>query len=413
MIAMVAVASMFASGAGGRTLPGRISAIRAVSPRMSIRGGSLSRVLPPGSFSSLSGATCVSASDCWAVGWFSPRHEGILSEALHWTGSSWSLVPTANPAGTSNGDYNELGSVTCVSSSDCWAVGYSYNPSSGPNRNLILHWNGVAWSPPLLLRSRGILSGVSCVSASDCWATGSYREWPRNEAFHWNGSKWSRVLLPQPAGDAAGNSNGLSGLTCLSSSDCWAVGSDSRGGPAHPGFSNQVLRWNGTIWSPVPTPEPGGFGADALSGVSCSSSSSCWAVGKFSDRGGAQRNQLLRWNGKRWSTFSLARPATNVHPDDLGGIACASPSGCWTVGSIGKNQFHLNEAQRWNGNSWKLVSTPQPGGTKNSDTNVLSAVTCVSGSDCWAVGYSQAHGKPNVNEALHWDGRTWSVASPA
>jgi hypothetical protein len=83
------------------------------------------------------------------------------------------------------------------------------------------------------------------------------------------------------------------------------------------------------------------------------------------------------------------------------------------VGALGKGEGHLNQIQRWNGHGWSLVPVPQPGGRTGGDTNVLQGIFCNSASDCWAVGWSQTGGKPNVNEAIHWDGRTWSqVAKP-
>lgn len=45
------------------------------------------------------------------------------------------------------GVQTELVSVRCVSAKDCWAVGFSRNDPN-PDLNLILHWNSVKWSAP-------------------------------------------------------------------------------------------------------------------------------------------------------------------------------------------------------------------------------------------------------------------------
>jgi hypothetical protein len=112
--------------------------------------------------------TCTSASDCWAVGYYS---FGGPSQTLieQWNGASWAIVSSPN---TSDGD--DLDSVTCASASDCWAVGTSVPTYIGST--LIEQWNGTSWavvSSPNL-GGFNVLSGVTCASASECWAVGNY-----------------------------------------------------------------------------------------------------------------------------------------------------------------------------------------------------------------------------------------------
>jgi hypothetical protein len=64
--------------------------------------------------------------------------------------------------------------------------------------------------------------------------------------------------------------------------------------------------WNGTSWSLVTTPNPGST-ENELRGVSCTSPSSCMAVGDFAGIG----NQLTlaeSWNGSSWSVVKTRRP---------------------------------------------------------------------------------------------------------
>src|SRR5437870_7375834 len=88
------------------------------------------------------------------------------------TAANWSIVTSPNTSTTQN---NLLG-VTCVSASDCWTAG-SYVAGSGAPRTLIEHWDGTAWAivtSPNASLPNNVLSGVTCVSASDCWAVGYY-----------------------------------------------------------------------------------------------------------------------------------------------------------------------------------------------------------------------------------------------
>ena len=116
------------------------------SPPAGASGFSWSVVPTPNPSSSpndnLPGVACTSTSDCWAVG---SASSGVgLSQTLaeHWDGTAWSIVTTPN-AGTS--EENFLYGVACISASDCWAVGYSV-VSGFVADTLAEHWNGSAWS---------------------------------------------------------------------------------------------------------------------------------------------------------------------------------------------------------------------------------------------------------------------------
>ncbi len=64
--------------------------------------------------------------------------------------------------------------------------------------------------------------------------------------------------------------------------------------------------------------------------------------------------------------------------------------------------------EHWNGSSWTVAPSPDPGST----ANVLSGVRAVSSTSIWAVGY-YSDGNGDKTLILHWNGRTWTrVASP-
>lgn len=116
--------------------------------------------------------TCVSASDCWAAGYtFGDGRRQTLIE--RWDGTAWTIVDSPD---TSRTQHNSLTDVTCVSASDCWAVGYYSN--GGVNRTLIERWDGTSWaivdSPNTTSTQDNTLAAVTCVSESECWAVGFY-----------------------------------------------------------------------------------------------------------------------------------------------------------------------------------------------------------------------------------------------
>ena len=95
----------------------------------------------------------------------------------------------------------------------------------------------------------------------------------------------------------SGRSGSLNGVSANSATDAWAVGYYIN--PTT--FANEtlVLHWNGTEWSKVASPNPGGTSAnDALSGVSANSAIGAWAVGGYP----FGPTIVLHWNGTSWST---------------------------------------------------------------------------------------------------------------
>ncbi len=84
-----------------------------------------------------------------------------------------------------------LTAVTALSPVSAWAVGGIASPSGPPAGQVILHWNGTAWSrvPPA---SRENLAGVAVLSASDAWAAGG-------AILHWNGQTWTTAATSSDA----------------------------------------------------------------------------------------------------------------------------------------------------------------------------------------------------------------------
>jgi hypothetical protein len=87
-------------------------------------------------------------------------------------------------------------------------------------------------------------------------------------------SNWSIRNVPQPKGTLT--DNGFNGVTCLSASNCWAVGT-------YKGDAYQTLieHWDGTSWTIVDSPNTDVTHDNILNGVTCTSASECWAVGGF------------------------------------------------------------------------------------------------------------------------------------
>jgi hypothetical protein len=223
-----------------------------------------------------------------------------------------------NPGGTAQNDVQAIDAIRCTSADNCLAIGtYGSIGSTFVLLNEALHWNGSKWSKlttpsPGGTTTNGDVSeliGLGCATAHNCWAAGSYGNFSTqtflNQILHWNGRKWSQDTTPDPDGTGTGASNQLSFASCTSATSCWAVGNYGSIGGGTGVILNQALRWNGRKWSQATTPNPAGTAAkdqNLLFAIRCTSARNCWAVGNQQNSGGPELNQALRWNGAKWST---------------------------------------------------------------------------------------------------------------
>lgn len=310
----------------------------------------------------LNSVAAVSGSDVWAVGTAGPN---TLAE--HWNGSSWSIVPTPNPAGT--GVQAQLVGVTAVTSNDVWAVGFSASPSTD-YATLAEHWNGSSWSIVPTPNPPGLptvsLNAVAAIWANDIWAVGgnppSQRGYSGQALLeHWNGSTWSIVAAPPST--ATWFASSRFGLAAVASSNVWAIGN----------FDS--FHWDGTAWSVVQ-------GAQSTIAASAAGAAGVWAVGSYTSGGyGYSTTSTLAylWNGSSWVQTSSVTP---TFADTFQGVSARASSDVWAVGTSGT----LTLTEHWDGSSWRVEPSPNANTAPNA-YNDLDAVVAIASTDVWAVGY--------------------------
>jgi hypothetical protein len=304
----------------------------------------------------------------------------------------WSVVPN------SDGYDYALTGVAAISPTDAWAVGSqgSVNSSDINPGTLIEHWNGVRWtvvpSPSAVNGSR--LVAVAALARNDVWAVGYTGPWllaAQRLIEHWDGSRWKVV----PGPNNILQSPVYTGVAAVSSKDVWAIGNDYSG----PNVTILNDLWNGARWVPVPSPG-GGSGMIYMSGVAAISARDVWAVGTDYNNCSPFCTYAEHWNGNRWS---IASPPRLYYESFLGGVTAVSANDVWAVGykiPI-EHAYEATLTEHWNGSSWVDVSSP----THSMLITYLDAVSAVSISDVWAVGYADNHG----TLTLHWNGRAWSI----
>jgi len=301
----------------------------------------------------LLGVTCASASECWAVGYY--YNDNVISQTLieRWDGTSWTIVSSPNTSAT---DYNSLSGVTCVSASECWAVGYYFTSDNFVDQTLIERWDGTSWtivnSPNTSTTEANVVLGVTCVSASECWAVGYYYGLDdlisQTLIERWDGTSWTIVNSP----NTNTLSNVLLGVTCGSASDCWAVGNYAVTGNV---LQTLIERWDGTSWSIVSSPNTSTSQSNFLYSVTCGPASDCWAVGYYIVDAVSNLNQTLieRWDGISWEIVSSPNTST-TQSNSLYSVTCGSTSDCWAVG------YYFNASSVAQTLTLRSAATPTP-----------------------------------------------------
>jgi alpha-tubulin suppressor-like RCC1 family protein len=378
----------------------------------------------------LRGVSCVSASECVAVG-FSKNSSGkSIPYAVRWTksengSSGWTEMPA--PSGLPEVAVIALSSVSCASSTSCIAVGHSgvNNFEEGEETEFAQQWNGREWSVMTPTVPEGTqkaeLTSVSCSSANACTADGPSLspQAPTNQVYwgsvmeRWNGTAWSvQSTPPTPVGPAFG---GPSAVSCSTAESCTAVGG-YQGNPGGIWFP-LVETWNGTVWRlqrlPNEAPESEESG---LTSVSCVAGVRCAAVGDYITSGSARAHELpVVRNEPQMAVQSTAAEAGS---GILAGPSCASATACLAVGAFNKSGSITSVADEWNGLEWTpTAKLPVPAG--GSALNLRRSSCTSSGEEsgahalaCTAVGTYRNSAGVIATAAERWNGSEWKVQTP-
>lgn len=325
---------------------------------------------------SLAGVACPGTTSCFGAGRWD-NGSATFAQAQAW-GGSWAQSALATPSG--GWVASELQGVSCTASTECTAVG-SYD--DGTVTRTLVERRGSSWahqsSPNPSGHQGSYLAGVSCSSSSLCTAVGSYVDsggTQRTLALRWASGSWSQQMLPGiPAGATSAQ---LSGVSCPTSTSCVAVGSWTDSAfVQHP----YGLSWNGTTWSVSSVVDPAGSVGAVLSGISCSAPGTCTAVGSWNS-GTAFAPLIERLASGSWATQTPALPA-GASSSLLTGVSCSSATHCSAVGYQYAGSGIASLAELWSSGRWNVESTPSPAGATGS---LLSGIHCRSSTECTAVG---------------------------
>lgn len=220
---------------------------------------------------------------------------------------------------------------------------------------------------------------------------------------------WKVQATPNPSG---ASSSELTGISCPTASSCFAVGSFEKGSGPTPRLAGGLVEsWDGHSWSlrTVSLPrqrEKAGF-VD-LTSVSCSSPRSCMAVGFYRDASDYMTAFAERWSGGRWRLETGLNPP-HALASELYGVSCISKRWCIAVGNYTPGSLSPEPlSEVWTGSSWE-VRAAAPVRAHAAD---LYGVSCRSLSQCVAVGsyVSSSRCRTSCEYAMaqRWNGTAWS-----
>jgi hypothetical protein len=223
----------------------------------------------------LSGIAALPDGEAWVVG-----DDNLI---LHEQRGIWTSIHSGLPAEDSEG----LSNVAMVSSTEGWAIGYSFS-DHGP-RGFIWHYSHNKWTESFQL-AKASLWNISALPDGEAWAVGN-----DGVILHEQGGNWSQVASP--------TQQELDSIAMVSPTEGWAIG------------GRTLLHYHNSTWTLFPIASN-----DDLHSITMASSSEGWMV--------ATNGDILHYTQGIWQQ---AHSPTSQFLEDIALVPGTSSAG-WIVG---------------------------------------------------------------------------------
>ena len=344
----------------------------------------------------LSAVSCSSVGWCAAVGSFVDNSGTVQALVLTESAGRWTSVQGPLPHATGKNPEPSLGMVACPTNGSCAALG-SYVDSTGFGAPLVLAeaagvWKVVSLPVPRNAYQSGSIepTAMSCPAARACTIVGSYvgesggfADGTALVAWAEKAGKWRATPIPLPS-DASFPQ--LLGLSCFSVSSCTAVGSYDVSGEPSLGL---IVSSTGGVWRAAEPSPLSGVPDSAnvtLEAVSCSSATSCGALGYYFTSGPEFGAIDLVDSGGNWSASNLTMPADFLASEQVSftGFDCLAAGVCSGVGTY-YGASHAAEGVLVTGSAgvWHTARALSPQGGSLAQ---LDGIACSGAEVCTAVG---------------------------
>ncbi len=340
----------------------------------------------------LYGVAAASPDKVWTVGTYYDDTDYIYKTlVLGYDGTTW--TQESSPNGTTYGT-NRFDAVTAVSETEAWAAGSYYDYNIGQTRTLIGQLSGGSWSLFGTLNPSNYYSGlfgVSALPSGDVWSVGYYY----NDAGYRYETLVMRYndpcLTPTPTGTATATNTGTpptatSTRTATNTRTATSIHTPTETATATPTATATAtpIPPCGPAWRITSSPSVGEFESNYLESVSVLAPDDVWAVGYVYGISGYSYTTLIQhWDGSSWSVVSSPNPG--VTESRLHAVAAVSSDLVWAVGYYvdTSDYSYKTLVLRYDGSTWEQVSSANP----NIYESRLYGVAALPTGEVWAVGY--------------------------
>ncbi|MBK6939063.1 MAG: hypothetical protein IPH13_02500 [Planctomycetes bacterium] len=301
---------------------------------------------------------------------------------------SWAGVPAPDPAGST---HTVMRNVDVLDETDAWAVGEAYDVLPGQTTPVAMHWDGTTWTlVPTPIPSPGPasancgLDAVKMIASNDVWAGGwQYKQdaagyvGPHLFVIHWDGSQWTEVPTPMPAtlGTQGGSGEFIHGIDASGPNDVWFVGEWMEA------LQNKrpalAMHWDGSNFTMFDTPLMHAKG-DSLEAVAVIAHDDVWAVGGGKTSASGPNAYIVHWDGSSWTLQMTVTPGILSRLRDVKAIAS---NDIWACGETFVNNTYRTWFIHYDGSSWTEFMSPTGG----------AGLYAVASNDVYSVGGSVAH----------------------
>ena len=272
---------------------------------------------------------CSSSSQCLGVATNSQNTQALAVPLNPTTGA----ISAGQSPQTISGNLNVSG-VACASSTQCLAVGHSYLDGGGLAVPLNPATGAVSSGQSMrsIPGATGGLEGVACPSSVQCLAVTPSENFEQGLAVALNPT--TGVISTGESTQVVPGTTYLEGVACSSSTLCLGVGVETDMGAAVP----LDPATGSTPSIPTSGPVKSILGTWTLTSVACPSPSQCLAVGGSNNVGFQGADVPLDpatgaiSDGQNVQVFSAP---TDSNPTLLTGVACSSSTQCLAVGANG------------------------------------------------------------------------------
>jgi hypothetical protein len=336
----------------------------------------------------------------------------LTSPAGAATPSIWTVQTTPDPHASQLTD-SSFASVSASGPGDAWGVG-TFSDQKALDHPLVEHWNGTTWVDVTVPQPKGrqaVFSAVDDLSPDNAWAVGEGRAGGTGENLdgrtlieHFNGTTWSIVPSPNPATGVAGDSDTLTSIAGTGPDDLWAAGSDLNENTQT--ISLLFEHWNGTTWTAAASPTPL-FSSQFALAITAVNPTDVWAVGE--DWTGNQKTLSAHWNGTAWSIVATPNLANAPSQNLLTGVSSNGAGEVWASGfahNVDHKNLDVPYVLHWTGAGWMMTKVP----TVGSGGSILNGIAVLSATDVWAVGQTQESKGGLLTLAEQFNGSTWTIS---